>query len=94
MSSFFVSSLSYFLVVLMVSIVLVKVVVGDLLTGGFPHKCCSNNAEKIIFTDFTKSYKTFCKALLLMYIITITKNTQFSKLAYKLSKNSCEYPLC
>ena len=95
MSSFFVSSLSYFLVVLMVSfIVLVIMVLTDLYSGGYPHNVAQTMLENIIFTEFTKSYKTSCKALLLMYIIIVTKNILFLKLAYKLSKKSCEYSRC
>ena len=73
MSSFF-FSLSSFLVCLMVSIVvLVIMVLTDLLSGGYPHNVAQTMLENIIFTEFTKSYKTSCKALLLMYIIIVTK---------------------
>ena len=94
MSSFFVSSLSSFLVVLMISfIVLVILELADLYSGRYPHnvekQCCKYN-----LTELATSKITFCNSVLSLYIITITKNIQFLRLEYKLSKNSCEYSRC
>lgn len=83
-----------FLVVLVMILIVLVMVSADLFSGVVPSQMLLKQYCKYNLTELTKSKRTFCNSVLSLYIITITKNTQFSKFAYNFSKNSFEYSRC